>query len=350
MIVTEQDFIRNIVASPDDDTLRLVFADWLDEHDQPERAEFIRIQIELSRMPPPHKRIEGLKGRGTIVASSRGGDDYREVESWASENIQVGDRVDVLQFRTGPRKPVWQYGWRVIHVDREHQYAEEGGPFNVTVAIDQHSKPWAGTALARRESELFKKNQREWLPKCVQCRRTGAIADCSEGGCPHCGNSGIRGPGHVGRLHRGLLESVPVPRMRDVLTRVELEVSTSLGDLGSYEWRATRWAKNLFRDFPTVQRIIAGNKRPNDRRTVSQGWMFANLNNEELRDEENYDQWFIPGEVFEEMRHSRVGIVPEGLSPYWLSFLIEEAAIDCLAESLTKVVRRKCSLESHEEK
>jgi uncharacterized protein (TIGR02996 family) len=33
-----------ILAHPDEDTPRLMYADWLDEHGQPERAEFIRIQ------------------------------------------------------------------------------------------------------------------------------------------------------------------------------------------------------------------------------------------------------------------------------------------------------------------
>jgi uncharacterized protein (TIGR02996 family) len=35
-----------ILAQPADDTVRLVFADWLDEHGQPERAEFIRVQVQ----------------------------------------------------------------------------------------------------------------------------------------------------------------------------------------------------------------------------------------------------------------------------------------------------------------
>ncbi len=43
--------LRAILANPDDDTPRLVYADWLDENDQPARAEFIRVQIELARNP-----------------------------------------------------------------------------------------------------------------------------------------------------------------------------------------------------------------------------------------------------------------------------------------------------------
>jgi uncharacterized protein (TIGR02996 family) len=41
--------LRAVCESPDDDLPRLVFADWLEEHDEPERAEFIRVQVELNR-------------------------------------------------------------------------------------------------------------------------------------------------------------------------------------------------------------------------------------------------------------------------------------------------------------
>lgn len=38
-------FVQAIAANPTDDLPRLVFADWLEEHGEPERAEFIRTQI-----------------------------------------------------------------------------------------------------------------------------------------------------------------------------------------------------------------------------------------------------------------------------------------------------------------
>lgn len=40
-----------ILANPDEDTPRLVFADWLDENGFAARAEFIRLQMELAREP-----------------------------------------------------------------------------------------------------------------------------------------------------------------------------------------------------------------------------------------------------------------------------------------------------------
>jgi uncharacterized protein (TIGR02996 family) len=54
-------FLRAIAEHPDDDLPRLVYADWLDEHGDPARAEFIRVQCELARAPTdPPRRTELL--------------------------------------------------------------------------------------------------------------------------------------------------------------------------------------------------------------------------------------------------------------------------------------------------
>ena len=45
-----ESLLRAVVAAPADDLPRLVAADWLEEHGQPERAEFIRIQVELAQL------------------------------------------------------------------------------------------------------------------------------------------------------------------------------------------------------------------------------------------------------------------------------------------------------------
>jgi uncharacterized protein (TIGR02996 family) len=55
----EDGFLRAIIDNPDDDTPRLVFADWLDEHGDSagrDRAEFIRIQLELAKLSPEQRR------------------------------------------------------------------------------------------------------------------------------------------------------------------------------------------------------------------------------------------------------------------------------------------------------
>jgi|GEM_PF-2371512 len=43
-------FLAAIRAEPDDDTPRLVLADWLQEHDEPDRAELIRVQCRLAAL------------------------------------------------------------------------------------------------------------------------------------------------------------------------------------------------------------------------------------------------------------------------------------------------------------
>jgi uncharacterized protein (TIGR02996 family) len=45
----EEALLAAIAAHPDEDTPRLAYADWLDEHDRHVRAEFIRVQIEIAQ-------------------------------------------------------------------------------------------------------------------------------------------------------------------------------------------------------------------------------------------------------------------------------------------------------------
>lgn len=54
-------FLAAIHEAPDDDAPRLVFADWLEENGEPERAEFIRIQVEMRREYEAHGRTERLE-------------------------------------------------------------------------------------------------------------------------------------------------------------------------------------------------------------------------------------------------------------------------------------------------
>jgi uncharacterized protein (TIGR02996 family) len=47
-MASESSFLAAILADPDDDAVRLIYADWLDEHGETERAEFIRLQFALA--------------------------------------------------------------------------------------------------------------------------------------------------------------------------------------------------------------------------------------------------------------------------------------------------------------
>src|SRR5262245_28921066 len=48
----ENAFIADIAATPDDDTPRRIYADWLEENGQPQRAEFIRVEVEMAQVWP----------------------------------------------------------------------------------------------------------------------------------------------------------------------------------------------------------------------------------------------------------------------------------------------------------
>jgi uncharacterized protein (TIGR02996 family) len=71
----EKAFLQAIFENPDDDAPRLIYADWLDENGQPDRAEFIRLQCELEKVPAGHLPPPVLDRRGrtrdTIRSTSR---------------------------------------------------------------------------------------------------------------------------------------------------------------------------------------------------------------------------------------------------------------------------------------
>jgi uncharacterized protein (TIGR02996 family) len=50
--MTQVDLLfQAILDDPDDDDVRLVYADYLEEHGERQRADFIRVQIELALLP-----------------------------------------------------------------------------------------------------------------------------------------------------------------------------------------------------------------------------------------------------------------------------------------------------------
>lgn len=62
-VATRAAFMADIRAAPDDDSPRLIYADWLHDHGDPERAEFIRVQCELARLPADDPRRDALAFR-----------------------------------------------------------------------------------------------------------------------------------------------------------------------------------------------------------------------------------------------------------------------------------------------
>ena len=53
-------FLADICLNPDDDAPRLVYADWLEDHGDADRAHFIRVQVALARIPAGHPQARAL--------------------------------------------------------------------------------------------------------------------------------------------------------------------------------------------------------------------------------------------------------------------------------------------------
>jgi uncharacterized protein (TIGR02996 family) len=85
----EAAFLRAICDAPDDDTPRLVFADWLEETGKPvnvDRAEFIRLQIRLHHEPEA-EYYPDVGGRGRLLFE-RG---HVTWTAWLPAKVEIDD-------------------------------------------------------------------------------------------------------------------------------------------------------------------------------------------------------------------------------------------------------------------
>lgn len=60
-MIRDQAFLDDIREYHEDDAPRLIYADWLEEKGDPERAEFIRVQCELARLDVDDDRVPALR-------------------------------------------------------------------------------------------------------------------------------------------------------------------------------------------------------------------------------------------------------------------------------------------------
>lgn len=82
-------FLRAIAGSPADDLPRLAFADWLEEHDRPERAAFIRVEVELAGTLPGSAARAALFARRDALVRAHGAEWFAWFRgrdtTWATE-------------------------------------------------------------------------------------------------------------------------------------------------------------------------------------------------------------------------------------------------------------------------
>jgi|GEM_PF-6382259 len=117
-----------IVARPDDDTARLVFADWLDEHGEHSRAEFVRLQIEWERAERFSAPWLALIGRMSALVKA----DPRELDA------EPVSRLAPVPFRRGLTEAV-RFTVESAFDDRWHWYERTPVRFAHLVASNEHA-------------------------------------------------------------------------------------------------------------------------------------------------------------------------------------------------------------------
>src|SRR5262245_37130005 len=98
-------FLQTVLENPADDGARLVYADWLEEQGDP-RGEFIRVQIELTRLKPGEPTFEGLTDREMRLLGRHGAAWRAEIPEWARNGCEfrrgfVGEVSIWTRWRTG---------------------------------------------------------------------------------------------------------------------------------------------------------------------------------------------------------------------------------------------------------
>lgn len=97
-VTTDGDALRRaVLADPDEDTPRLIYADWLDENGQPDRAGFIRAQIEAVRAGPSGLRARAAEDRAERLRAANRGAWARSVRHVLGAHFERGfvGRVEV---------------------------------------------------------------------------------------------------------------------------------------------------------------------------------------------------------------------------------------------------------------
>lgn len=198
--MTEEDaFLAAICSEPDDDTVRLVFADWLDEHDRSERAEFIRIGIESDRIG-----AENLPGCGPLCKSTQC---HRSCPSRVVEAEQKDRRErerELLSGHDGAHKRQSNaFGWAESITDSgillgrlwpDRLVYRRGFPDELTLS----AQDW----LTHADKLVWNPTQTVECPKCDGC----GIHD-ARNGWPSCcrvcgGKKRVQGTGRIDRPYK----------------------------------------------------------------------------------------------------------------------------------------------------
>lgn len=212
----DESFLVGICRNPDDDVPRLVYADWLEERGQAERAEFIRVQIELANL--------GVNPDGSVTTGDKESDE-REIE--------IRKRIKWLL-------KDWDYGrgWRNLASREVTRIVKDGQRWHHAFAF------YRGLVnhIACRLTDFIG-------PKCVNCENgtqrhmdiEGYIRDRQ---CYYC-----NGTGTIPGLAITLFKVNPITEV--VLTNREPDyggswISTASPDAGLADYRSHSLPREIF--------------------------------------------------------------------------------------------------------
>jgi uncharacterized protein (TIGR02996 family) len=113
-MIEDEGLYRAILDDPDSDMPRLIYADWLEEQGDADRAEFIRVQCELAGPPPILPDKSSLRARAQLCAHVRSLLARHELE-WLGPflpSVRAGKLW--VEFRRG------FVGYALFHPGRDH--------------------------------------------------------------------------------------------------------------------------------------------------------------------------------------------------------------------------------------
>ncbi len=151
---TATQLLAAVIAEPEEDTPRLVFADYFEENDQPERAEFIRLQCDLARLPDWELRAKILRHRMRVLLATHG-------STWRHEL----PKIPGLEWGAFERGFVNSLRVRSIEAFAKHS------------AQLQAAAPLVSLEFLENSQSGLLSNRIEWLRRVRFCDRNGFNAD-----------------------------------------------------------------------------------------------------------------------------------------------------------------------------
>lgn len=163
-----RELLMEICANRDDDTVRLAYADWLEENGDGDRAAFIRLQVELAGLGDPPARF--VRTPMSPAGPSYWTFDADEVTAKAGQRVDVERDLALCRRRErGDKRFKWYRGLVVTRVED----GDANRPVRYTVKRDELSARWPGYALRRTCRELLRNNEPVWLNQILICLFAG---------------------------------------------------------------------------------------------------------------------------------------------------------------------------------